>query len=102
MPSPYEAWANPRGVALKQHLSAILKDRAPKHADIAERLSHAIQTDRDLEAFGALVVDLYEIGYFQALDQYRDLLKQLGYNVTIGAQESESPVKGNTIFQKKD
>lgn len=102
MPTAYEAWANPRGVALKQHMATILKDRVHKHVDIIERLAHFCKTDGDLEAFGAMVVDIYELGYFSALDQYKDLLKQLGYSVTVGPQEPEQPKKGHTIFQNSD
>lgn len=100
MPNPYEAWANPRGVALKQYLYQLLKERYGKHEDMIERLCHVIRTDGDLEAIGQMFIDAYEIGFITAMDQYRDSLKQLGYDIKVEAKREEPTTQAHSIFQR--
>jgi len=100
MPNPYEAWANPRGVALKQYLYQLLKDRYGNHEDMVERLIHVVRTDGDLEALGRMFIDSYEMGFIAATDQYRDILNKMGYNVNIEAKQEESCPECKPIFRQ--
>lgn len=74
---------NPRGQAIKKWASELLKDRYPKHDQFLERMSHAVVTDQDLQDFGKFAVDLFEVGYFKCMNDYKDSLKDLGINVTV-------------------
>lgn len=74
---------NPGGLAIRKHLSDILKERYPKYDDFLERLGNSIQTEKDLQVFASLVVEIYELGYLKAMRDYQGELSKLGYNAKI-------------------
>jgi hypothetical protein len=74
---------NPRGAAAKKWLSELLKDRYPNHDQIVERISNVIVTDQDMQNFGKLAVDLYEVGYIKCMNDYKRKLDELGIKVSI-------------------
>jgi hypothetical protein len=84
---------NPGGLLLKQHLSVILQNRFPKYLELLERVGFALQTDSDMQLFGQLVADIYEIGYTKAMQDFQGEVQKLGYNVKITAPEQTATDK---------
>lgn len=82
-PNWIEQFINPQGTALKRYLYEILKDKYPKHHDIVERIASNLQTEKDLQNFGALVVELFEMAYAKAVEDYKAELGRMGYKVDI-------------------
>jgi hypothetical protein len=78
-----EFFTNPQGTALKRYLYDILKDKYAKHHDVIERIASNLQTEKDLQNFSALVVELFEMAYTKAVEDYKGELKKLGYKVDI-------------------
>jgi len=82
--------SNPRSFTLKKWFAGILQERFPRHENTVERVATAIVTEADLEAFGKLMGDLFEVGYMKAVNDYRDEFERMGVKITIGTK-SESP-----------
>jgi hypothetical protein len=78
-----EHFTNPQGTAFKRYLYEILKDKYPKHHDIIERIAANLQTEGDLQNFSALVIELFEMAYAKAVEDYKGELKKMGYKVDI-------------------
>jgi len=75
--------ANPRGFTLRKWLLQILQNRFEKHESIVERLGGSMATDGDLQAFGRLATELYEVGYLKAVNDYKEQFEKLGIKVNI-------------------
>lgn len=74
---------NPKGQALKRWMVQLLDDRYPKHDQLIERLGAALATNQEVQDFGALAVDLFEIGYLRCMNDYRKKLDAMGVKVSI-------------------
>jgi hypothetical protein len=74
---------NLKGQALKKWMSELLKERYKNHELIIERVSHSITTDKDIQDFARVVVDLYEMGYLKCLNDYKGKLQELGIGVSV-------------------
>jgi hypothetical protein len=61
----------------------VLKERYSKNEDVIERIANALQTSKDIDNFGKLIADIYEMGFLRAVDSYKTELAKLGYNVTV-------------------
>lgn len=82
--------SNPRTFTLKKWFSGILQDRFNSHEVIIERVATSIVTESDLEAFGKLMGDLFEVGYMKAVNDYRDELEKIGIKISVGAKTEEN------------
>jgi hypothetical protein len=74
---------NPYGIATKKHLLGILQDRYTTHEKFIDRLTTVLATQEDIESFSKLIVDLYELGFLRATEQYREQLSEKGYQLNI-------------------
>ena len=93
---------NAQGIALRKHMFSILKDRYPKHDEFIERLAFNLQTQKDFERFNNFIADLYEMGYFKATEDYREVLEKVGYDVQVVPQTIETEDDGsNRIFPQE-
>jgi len=77
---------------IKKYMFDILKERFSRNEDIIERVSSALITEKDLQAFGKMIVDVYEEAYFKSLDDQKDMLKKSGIKVNI-VPSSPTPTK---------
>ncbi len=75
--------ANPKGIAVKKMMYEFLKERYGKNDQIIERLTTALQTEADIQAFVKLVMDVYETGYMRAVEDHREQLQKIGLQVKI-------------------
>lgn len=67
----------------KKHFSTILGDKYPKHNEIVERIMGSLKTKKDVESFFSFVGELYEKGYLDCIEQYREKLEEHGLKVKI-------------------
>jgi hypothetical protein len=81
--------SNPRTFTLKKWFSGILGERFNPHEVIIERVATSIVTESDLEAFGKLMGDLFEVGYMKAVNDYRNELEKIGIKISVGTNSSD-------------
>jgi len=75
---------NPKSYTLKKWFADILKNNYTQHNDlIIERVSAGLTTDRDLEDFGKLMIQIYESGYKKCLSDYESKFKEMGLDVKL-------------------
>jgi hypothetical protein len=76
-------FSNPQTHFIKKTMFELLRDRYAKHEQIVERISHSMVTEKDTKDFLQMMVDIYEIGFMKAVEEQREKLAQLGYDVKI-------------------
>lgn len=77
---------NTRLFVIRKWLFELVKEKFANHEEIAERISQAVATDRDLQAFGKLIGDIYEAGFMKAINDYREEFRRMGLDITIKPQ----------------
>lgn len=76
--------ANPKGTVIKNYMLQILgQDKFLKHQAFIERMAATIPTTADIQELGAIMVAVYESGYFKALNDQKESLQKLGYEVNV-------------------
>lgn len=81
---------NPAVTILRTHLSKILNEKYYRYDNLIERIgSNLIESDANI--FGALIADIYEMGYIKAVKDYEKELKKLGYEVNIVIESEAKP-----------
>lgn len=75
--------ANPKSYAIRKMMFEFLKERYGRHDQIVERLSSSLTTEGDVQAFMKLIIDVYEKGYMQSVDDHREQLAKVGLKVTV-------------------
>lgn len=84
-----EYFANPRGLYIKKAAFEILKERYLQNEPIIERLSGALTTEKDVQAFFKLVGDIYEIAYLKAVEDHREQLAKAGLQARVVTPQSD-------------
>ena len=79
--------SNPKAFTVKRWLYQILENKYHKYESIAERISTSLVTERYLEEFGKLIIDLYEKGFLNATGQYKEQLEGLGIKTKIISED---------------
>jgi hypothetical protein len=75
--------ANPKGFAIRKMMFEFLKERYGRNDQIVERLSASLTTEGDVQAFIKLMIDVYEKGYMQAVDDHKEQLAKIGLKVSV-------------------
>lgn len=86
--------ANPRSFTLKKWLAELLKEKYPPHDQTADRVATALVTEKDLEAFGKLIIEVYEKGYFKAVSDYKEQFEKLGVKINVVAERPSQTCQG--------
>jgi hypothetical protein len=81
--------ANPKAFTLKKWFYDLLKLNYSNHDQIIERVSTSLVTEKDVEDFGKLIGQVYEIGYRKAVDDYRKQLEDMGLKIQIVVPETK-------------
>lgn len=63
----FKFMTNPRSFTLKRWFYDLLKEKYPPHEAIIERVATSLATERDLEDFGKLIMQLYDSAYRRAV-----------------------------------
>lgn len=79
--------ANPRCFTLKRWFSELLKEKYSQHDTIVERISSALATDKDVEDFGKLIMEVYYSAYMKAVNEYKSQAEKLGFKIVMGTTE---------------
>jgi hypothetical protein len=76
--------SNPKGMLINNYMLQILgQEKFLKHKAFIERLGSSLPTTSDVQELGAIVVAIYENGYYKALNDYREQFQKLGYDVNV-------------------
>jgi len=78
--------ANPRCFTLKKWFSDLLKTEYQQHDEIVERVSTSLLTDKDVEKFGQLIMNVYESAYKKAVNDYKVEFEKMGVKISIGTK----------------
>ena len=80
--------SNPKLPAIKKTMHEFLQDRYIAHDEIIERLTTALQTDKDTQSFLKMIMDCYELGYLRAVSDHKTQLAAMGFDVKVVASNS--------------
>lgn len=81
--------SNPRCFTLKKWFFELLKKDYAQHEETVERVAASLVTDKDMERFGALVMNVYETAYRKAVEDYRAEFEKMGVKINIGTKQEE-------------
>lgn len=74
---------NPIKMAIQKFMVEMLKDRYMNHHPVIERMCHYLVTEQDVREFGALIADVYQIGFVKATKEYTQRLAEQGFNMEV-------------------
>ena len=76
--------SNPKGLLIKNYMLQILgEQKFLQHQAFIERLGASIPTSADIQELGAIMVSVYETGYYKALNDYKEKFQKLGYEINV-------------------
>lgn len=78
---------NLHATAIKKYMFDILKDRYHKNEAFIEKITGMVNTKEDYEALGSLMVDVFELGFLKAYNEYRGQLEKMGLRVGVVPEE---------------
>jgi len=84
---------------IKKFTWEILKERYAAQEQAVERISRAIMTARDYEEVAKLFLAVYESGYFEAVQQHKEILKSHGLEVNVTHGEVPPNPNAAKIFK---
>lgn len=79
--------SNPRSFTLKKWFMELLKEEYMQHDEVIERVATALVTEKDIERFGKMIMNVYERAYKKAVEDYRTQIEKAGLKVTLGTEE---------------
>ena len=88
--------SNPLSWGVKKYMFEILQERYSRNEDVINKVSESVMSEKDYEAFGQLMVDVYEKGFSTALDQQKEQFEKLGINVNIVSPTSSEKKDNST------
>jgi hypothetical protein len=88
---------NPHTFAIQKYLSELIPERYLERRDFIERICGHLMTQKDVEDFGSLVMDIYESGFFRAIRQYKEQFENMGIPTNVITNQLSDKDK-NKIF----
>ena len=79
--------SNPKCYTLKKWVSELVKKDYQQHEEILERIATSLSTEKDLDSFGKLIMNIYESAYKKAVNVYKVEFEKMGVKISIGTQE---------------
>jgi hypothetical protein len=67
----------------KKYVFDLLQGRYVVNENMINRLTHYLTSEQDVKDFCQIIADSYSQGYLKAVNDYRQKLKEVGYDVTI-------------------
>lgn len=80
--------SNPYRLAIQKYLVQILGGRYTKYHDLMQRMTHNIVTTKDATDFGQMMVEIYEVAYMKAVEDYRGAVEAHGFKIDIKANKA--------------
>lgn len=75
--------SNPKAFTLKKWFYELLGMDYAAHDQIIERVATSLTTEKDLEEFGKLIGQVYELGFRKAIEEYAKEAERVGLKVSI-------------------
>jgi hypothetical protein len=75
--------SNPKAHYVQKSMFQLLQDRYLKHQDIVERVGVSLLTEKDIQSFLQMAIEIYEIGYLKAVGDYKEQLEKMGIKATV-------------------
>lgn len=82
--------ANPYRLAIQKYLHQILGDRYNKYHDLMQRMTHNVVTVKDATDYGKMLVEIYEVAYLKAVEDYRKTVESHGFKIGIIPSSSKN------------
>jgi hypothetical protein len=70
-------------MAIQKFMLDMLKDKYPNHRQVLDRICHYLVTEQDAKEFGALVAEIYQLGFVKATKDYTKKLADQGFKLEI-------------------
>ena len=88
--NPMQAWhqilSNPFSTGAKKVFYEILGQKYGKHESVIENITENVANEKQYQEFGKLILDVYEAGFFKAIEQHKAALEQYGLKANIVAK----------------
>jgi hypothetical protein len=75
--------SNPYRLAIQKYLFQILGNRYTKYHDLVQRMTHNVVTTKDATDYGQMLVEIYEVAYLKAVEDYRKNVEAHGFKIDI-------------------
>lgn len=82
--------SNPRSHYIQKSMFQLLQERYVKHQDIVERVGVSLLTEKDMQAFLQMQIEIFEIGYLKAVADYKEQLEKMGIKATVVHPDQKS------------
>lgn len=82
--------SNPKANYVQKSMFELLKERYAKHEDIIERVAVSLMTDKDIQHFLQLQLELFEIGYLRSVEDHREQLAKMGIKASVVHPDQKS------------
>lgn len=76
-------------------MGELLKEHYPNHHNLIERICHYLVTEQDGKQFGALIAEVYQLGFQKATREYTKKLAEQGFKMEIIPETTAVSPKGN-------
>jgi hypothetical protein len=97
----FDVLNNPFGGALHRMFHQLVGNQYAAHQETIDRLARDIRSSRDYEALSSALVAVYEAGFLRSVEQHKEILAKLGYQVTV-VKEELPPTGGKDIFAQSE
>jgi hypothetical protein len=74
---------NPHAMVIQKYIAQMIPERYANRKELIERICAHLVTQRDVEDFGGLLLDVFESGFIHAVRQYKDEFERLGIPTNI-------------------
>lgn len=91
---------NPRVNTLKKWFFEVLKEKYTSHDPIIERVGSCLVTERDMQEFGKLISEVFQLGYFKAINDYKAEFSKYGMEINVVPGDHQNLETSETMAEK--
>lgn len=73
---------------VKKYAFDLLQEKYEHNQTMIERMAHYLTSEKDVKDFCKIIMDAYAKGYSKAVNDYKEQLTKLGYEVNVVPQKS--------------
>jgi hypothetical protein len=67
----------------KKYVFELLQEKYEPNQAMIERMAHYLATEKDVTDFCKIIMDAYAKGYSKAVNDYKEQLAKMGYEVNV-------------------
>ncbi len=79
---------NPKAHVVKKYMAELLKEEYYPNAEIIERISSCLLTEKDMKSFGNFVAAIYSVAYSKCVQDHKVKLEELGISTIVRAEDA--------------